>query len=67
MRAREDGTGRTMALKKVKTDLTAEREGFPITALREIQILKQPRAAPARPARGGLEAQARAREHRGAE
>mmetsp|Transcript_21216 Transcript_21216/g.63319 ORF Transcript_21216/g.63319 Transcript_21216/m.63319 type:complete len:363 (-) Transcript_21216:41-1129(-) len=41
MRAREGATGRTMALKKVKTDLTAEREGFPITALREIQILKQ--------------------------
>mmetsp|Transcript_24210 Transcript_24210/g.74633 ORF Transcript_24210/g.74633 Transcript_24210/m.74633 type:complete len:357 (+) Transcript_24210:826-1896(+) len=31
--------GELVALKRVKTDLTAEREGFPITALREIQIL----------------------------
>lgn len=40
-RAREDGTGQVVALKKVKTDLTTEKEGFPITALREIQILKE--------------------------
>ncbi|KAJ1444991.1 kinase-like domain-containing protein [Pelagophyceae sp. CCMP2097] len=38
-RAREDSTGETVALKRVKNDLTSEKEGFPITALREIQIL----------------------------
>lgn len=40
-RARDAITGDTVALKRVKTDLTVEKEGFPITALREIQILKE--------------------------
>lgn len=39
-RARDVRDDASVALKKVKTDLTVEREGFPITALREIQILK---------------------------
>ena len=40
-RARDVVTNEEVALKKVKTDLTMEKEGFPITALREIQILKE--------------------------
>lgn len=40
-RARDAVSGDVVALKRVKTDLTVEREGFPITALREIQILKE--------------------------
>ncbi len=36
-RARERATGRIMALKKVKME--AEKEGFPLTSLREINIL----------------------------
>jgi serine/threonine protein kinase len=40
-KARDVRTDDAIALKKVKTDLTVEKEGFPITALREIQILKE--------------------------
>lgn len=38
-RARDKGTKEILALKKVKMDL--EKEGFPITALREIKLLLQ--------------------------
>jgi len=38
-KARDRATGDMVALKKVRTD--KEREGFPITAVREIKILKQ--------------------------
>jgi len=37
-KARDKGTGRVVALKKILMD--NEKEGFPITALREIRILK---------------------------
>ncbi|GJP52887.1 hypothetical protein CLOM_g11970 [Closterium sp. NIES-68] len=37
--AREKGTGEIVALKKVRMD--NEKEGFPITAIREIKILKK--------------------------
>ena len=38
-KAKDRATGRIVALKKIK--MTNEREGFPITALREIRILQQ--------------------------
>lgn len=38
-KASDDQTGRTVALKKVR--LENEKEGFPITAVREIKILRQ--------------------------
>jgi len=40
-KAREIDTGEMVALKKVRTDNDREREGFPITAIREIKILRQ--------------------------
>lgn len=40
-KAREISTGEIVALKKVRTDNEREREGFPITAVREIKILRQ--------------------------
>ncbi|XP_070565821.1 cyclin-dependent kinase 12-like [Ptychodera flava] len=38
-KAKDKGTGELVALKKVRTD--NEKEGFPITAVREIKILRQ--------------------------
>lgn len=38
-KARDKGTNQLVALKKVR--LENEKEGFPITAVREIKILKQ--------------------------
>ena len=38
-RAKEEGTGRIVALKKLKID-PADRGGFPVTALREIKVLR---------------------------
>lgn len=40
-KAREIDTGEIVALKKVRTDNEREKEGFPITAVREIKILRQ--------------------------
>jgi len=40
-KAREIDTGEIVALKKVRTDNDREKEGFPITAVREIKILRQ--------------------------
>jgi len=40
-KAREIDTDEMVALKKVRTDNDREREGFPITAIREIKILRQ--------------------------
>ena len=40
-KAREIDSGEMVALKKVRTDNDREREGFPITAIREIKILRQ--------------------------
>lgn len=40
-KARDLKTNEIVALKKVRTDHEHEREGFPITALREIKILRQ--------------------------
>jgi cyclin-dependent kinase 12/13 len=40
-KAKEISTGEMVALKKVRTDHDHEKEGFPITAVREIKILRQ--------------------------
>ena len=37
-RAKEKATGRLCALKKVKLDTRKDREGFPLTALREVRV-----------------------------
>ena len=38
-RARDKRTGKIYALKKVKLDTRRDREGFPLTALREVNVL----------------------------
>ena len=38
-KARDRGTGEVVALKQVKMNEAAKREGFPVTALRETNVL----------------------------
>ena len=40
-KARDTASGDLVALKMVRTDHEKEKEGFPITAVREIKILRQ--------------------------
>ena len=40
-KARDTACGDLVALKMVRTDNEKEREGFPITAVREVKILRQ--------------------------
>ena len=40
-KARDTASGELVALKMVRTDNEKEKEGFPITAVREVKILRQ--------------------------
>ena len=40
-KARDTANGDLVALKMVRTDNEKEKEGFPITAVREVKILRQ--------------------------
>ena len=40
-KARDTANGDIVALKMVRTDNEKEKEGFPITAVREVKILRQ--------------------------